>query len=86
MIGEFEEFVSSLVMMTFGFSPKVRTVTNHLGEIEIYLDGTESQRKRMMGHKATTLHAMKHMLIQFSKRHDSRVFLYIEFQDEEDKR
>jgi hypothetical protein len=78
----FETYITNLIYDTFGFSPIVRTEEPNNGVIKIFLDGTNEERKQMMGFHAQNFHAIKQMLICFSKKYKVYVFLYLEFQNE----
>lgn len=79
MKDDFENYILNLVHDTFGFQPLIRTEMPNAGVIKIFLDGSEDERKQMMGYHAQNFHALKQMLICFSKKYKVYVFLYLEF-------
>lgn len=78
---KFSNYIRDIVNMTFGFEPSVRIDSPNQGVIKIFLDSNEDERKQMMGYHAQNFHALKQMLICFSKKHNVYVFLYLEFDD-----
>lgn len=78
----FKSYIITIIKMTFGFIPEVRIDMPNDGVIKIFLDGTESERKQMMGYHATNFNALKQLLICFSKKYQMYVFLFIEFKNE----
>ena len=77
----FTKYITDIIFMTFGFKPLVRVDTPNDGVYKVYLDGNEEQRKQMMGYHAQNFHALKQMLICFSKKYNVYVFLYLEFNE-----
>ncbi len=81
----FNDYISSLVLLTFDFKPQVRIDSPNEGVIKIYLDGAEDERKQMMGHHAQTFYAFKQLLMCFARRSGVYVYLYLEFQNDFNK-
>lgn len=80
----FEKYITNIVELTFGFTPKVRIELWGDEMIKVFLDGNEFQRRQMMGYNAYNLRAMKQLLVIFSMRHKIFVSLNIEFPPEKD--
>lgn len=79
---QFSKYIISLIESTFGFKPVCRVEMPNDGVVKIYLDGTEGERKQIMGYHAQTFNALKQLLMCFSKKYNMYVFLYLEFRDE----
>jgi hypothetical protein len=78
----FKDYISSVICLTFDFIPEVKVVVENAGVLKVFLDGTEDQRKQMMGHDSLTFQALKRLLVCFSKQHNVYVYLYIVFPHE----
>jgi hypothetical protein len=80
---EINQFITTLIQITFDFAPIVKvTIKDSLdpayeGYASVVLDGTQQQRRFMMGRQAKTLLAIKEILGSFSARkgYSSGVFI-----------
>lgn len=80
----FNNYILQLIVLTFGFTPTIKIEMPNEGIVKIFLDGSEDQRKQIMGHHAQNFHALRRLLVCFSRRYDVYAYLYLNFKNEED--
>ncbi len=73
----FATYITNLVEITFGFTPKVRIQIPCVGKVAVILDGSDAERCKMMGKDANNLKAMKMLLRAYSNRYDIFSYLYV---------
>lgn len=73
----FTDYINTIVSSTFQFTPIVLIEELPNKTIQVILDGTDQQRKEMMGKEANTFHSLKLLLKIFAHKHDRFGFLYI---------
>lgn len=72
-----ENYITRLITNTFGFVPKVQVYFDSTEYIKVLLDGSEDERRMMMGKFANNFQAIKTMLRIFCKTHGHDSYLYI---------
>lgn len=72
-----ENYVVKLITHTFGFVPKIQVYFDSADCIKVFLDGSEDERKMMMGKFSNNFQAIKTMLRIFCKTNGYDSYLYI---------
>jgi predicted RNA-binding protein Jag len=74
---KFEDYVTTIISATFGFTPKVEILELPNLVIQCTLDGSDVERAEMMGKEAKNFQALKMLLRCFARRNGRFSFLYI---------
>lgn len=74
---EFEKYTKEIIRLTFGFEPQVTAIFPSDTTVQLNLDGSERERRLMMGREGNNLRAIKGLLRVFSKTNNRFCYLYI---------
>lgn len=79
-------YLCYVLMLTFGFVPTVEAFEYEGKQMEFVMDGSDAERRWLMGSDASNLRGMKALLKVFAGRRGYKASLYIRFSNEKDTR
>ena len=74
---DIKDYVTMLVVATWGFTPHIEIVFPSTGTVQIMLNGTPSERSDLMGKEARNFHALKQLIRIFSRKRGMFSYLYL---------
>ena len=73
----FENYIRTMVELTFDFTPTIITDFSKEGVVSITLDGSPVEKMEMMGNGAINFQSLKQLLRVFARRNNIVSYLYI---------
>ncbi len=74
---QFHDYLEVLLGSTFGFVPQINVSMPSAQTVQIMVDGTDEQRRMIMGREGKNLTALKMVIRIFARRRNCYAYIYI---------